>query len=125
MLVPVPVAYAGRPKPLPHAIMLGVSEVGAGEITRFLFFQAEDGIRDDLVTGVQTCALPIFPQVDIRKEDVARRCGEVVMNCVRKNIRPRDIATRPAFSNAIAGVAASGGSTNAVQIGGASCRGRG
>ena len=23
------------------------------------FFQAEDGIRDDLVTGVQTCALPI------------------------------------------------------------------
>src|SRR5258708_20957983 len=37
----------------------------------FFFFQAEDGIRDDLVTGVQTCALPIsagphsdqFPQV--------------------------------------------------------------
>src|SRR5258708_29951508 len=29
----------------------------------FFFFQAEDGIRDDLVTGVQTCALPIshFP----------------------------------------------------------------
>src|SRR5207247_7742251 len=25
------------------------------------FFQAEDGIRDPLVTGVQTCALPIFP----------------------------------------------------------------
>src|SRR5438105_11283775 len=26
----------------------------------FFFFQAEDGIRDPLVTGVQTCALPIF-----------------------------------------------------------------
>src|SRR5207244_11497835 len=26
---------------------------------RSIFFQAEDGIRDDLVTGVQTCALPI------------------------------------------------------------------
>ena len=26
----------------------------------FFFFQAEDGIRDRLVTGVQTCALPIF-----------------------------------------------------------------
>ena len=26
------------------------------------FFQAEDGIRDDLVTGVQTCALPILIQ---------------------------------------------------------------
>src|SRR5258708_29682647 len=25
----------------------------------YFFFQAEDGIRDDLVTGVQTCALPI------------------------------------------------------------------
>src|SRR5207248_4004553 len=27
----------------------------------FFFFQAEDGIRDRTVTGVQTCALPIFP----------------------------------------------------------------
>src|SRR5947208_12543765 len=33
----------------------------------FFFFQAEDGIRDDLVTGVQTCALPIlaFPGVRV------------------------------------------------------------
>src|SRR5687767_15618716 len=29
----------------------------------FFFFQAEDGIRDKLVTGVQTCALPIWPGV--------------------------------------------------------------
>src|SRR5205823_7380575 len=28
----------------------------------FFFFQAEDGIRDKLVTGVQTCALPICPR---------------------------------------------------------------
>src|SRR5205823_7701107 len=28
----------------------------------FFFFQAEDGIRDKLVTGVQTCALPIYPE---------------------------------------------------------------
>ena len=28
-------------------------------MSHFFFFQAEDGIRDDLVTGVQTCALPI------------------------------------------------------------------
>ena len=28
----------------------------------FFFFQAEDGIRDRLVTGVQTCALPIFDE---------------------------------------------------------------
>src|SRR5258708_24591931 len=30
-----------------------------GAVVVFFFFQAEDGIRDDLVTGVQTCALPI------------------------------------------------------------------
>src|SRR5205823_13944084 len=35
----------------------GVSSVWYG----FFFFQAEDGIRDKLVTGVQTCALPIWP----------------------------------------------------------------
>src|SRR5216684_6376162 len=34
----------------------------------FFFFQAEDGIRDVAVTGVQTCALPIFP---IRKDPAA------------------------------------------------------
>src|SRR2546430_8192982 len=32
--------------------------------TFFFFFQAEDGIRDLTVTGVQTCALPIFPHLD-------------------------------------------------------------
>src|SRR2546429_1777104 len=31
-----------------------------GMLTYFFFFQAEDGIRDVAVTGVQTCALPIF-----------------------------------------------------------------
>src|SRR5215216_7528947 len=31
----------------------------------FFFFQAEDGIRDDLVTGVQTCALPIWRAVEM------------------------------------------------------------
>src|SRR5256886_4715567 len=36
--------------------MRGVSRVGVC----FFFFQAEDGIRDLTVTGVQTCALPIF-----------------------------------------------------------------
>jgi dihydroxy-acid dehydratase len=64
--------------------------------------------------GLSPMGTAAVPQVDIRKEDVARRCGEVVMNCVRKNILSRDIATRKAFNNAIAGVAASGGSTNAV-----------
>src|SRR5699024_11968766 len=33
----------------------------------FVFFQAEDGIRDRNVTGVQTCALPIFHQVEFSR----------------------------------------------------------
>src|SRR5690348_18172708 len=32
----------------------------------FFFFQAEDGIRDGRVTGVQTCALPIWVRVHFR-----------------------------------------------------------
>src|SRR2546421_3151237 len=32
----------------------------------FFFFQAEDGIRDLIVTGVQTCALPIYSKLDPR-----------------------------------------------------------
>src|SRR5205823_11252862 len=42
-------------------------------ISFFFFFQAEDGIRDKLVTGVQTCALPIWPARDLaRPADHAR-----------------------------------------------------
>src|SRR5687768_18255754 len=33
----------------------------------FFFFQAEDGIRDVAVTGVQTCALPIFDRCGCRR----------------------------------------------------------
>jgi len=54
------------------------------------------------------------PAMESRKDDVAFRCGEVVLNLLKKGIRPRDILTRAAFDNAIAGVACTGGSTNAV-----------
>src|SRR5665213_86081 len=54
------------------------------------------------------------PQVDPRKHQVAFRCGEVVMDAVKAGRKARDIATREAFDNAIASVAATGGSTNAV-----------
>src|SRR5215204_3325028 len=41
----------------------------------FFFFQAEDGIRDHCVTGVQTCALPIWGQGRclLRGQELARR----------------------------------------------------
>jgi dihydroxy-acid dehydratase len=64
--------------------------------------------------GLSPMGTAAVPQVDPRKEAVARRCGEIVMDCVRRDRKPRDIATRAAFENAIAGVAGTGGSTNAV-----------
>jgi len=64
--------------------------------------------------GLSPMGTAAVPQVDIRKEDVSKRCGEVIMHCVQKGIKPRDVCTRTAFLNAIAGVAATGGSTNAV-----------
>src|SRR3712207_8063144 len=43
----------------------------------FFFFQAEDGIRDIGVTGVQTCALPIFTTIvadEVWTETIPQRC---------------------------------------------------
>jgi dihydroxy-acid dehydratase len=45
---------------------------------------------------------------------VGRRAGELIMDVLRRDIKPRDILTRQAFENAIASVAGTGGSTNAV-----------
>jgi len=64
--------------------------------------------------GLSPMGTAAVPQVDARKNDVASLCGRVVMDAVRRNLRPRDICTKTAFENAIAGVAATGGSTNAV-----------
>ncbi len=52
--------------------------------------------------------------VNPRKMEVGRKAGELIMHLLKSGIRPLDILTRDAFENAIAGVAASGGSTNAV-----------
>jgi dihydroxy-acid dehydratase len=49
-----------------------------------------------------------------RKARVAEETGGLVLDMLRRDLRPRAIATRAAYENAIAGVAASGGSTNAV-----------
>jgi dihydroxy-acid dehydratase len=64
--------------------------------------------------GLSPLGFNSVPAVDLRKDTVAVRTGELVMDVLRRDLRPRDIATRAAFANAIAGVVASGGSTNAV-----------
>jgi len=64
--------------------------------------------------GISPMGTAGVPAVDPRKDDVGYRCGQLVMDLLKRGIRPSDILTRQAFENAIAGVAASGGSTNAV-----------
>ena len=54
------------------------------------------------------------PAMDPQKDEIARKCGDVVLNLLKKDISPYDILTHEAFENAIAAVAATGGSTNAV-----------
>ncbi|HXA48810.1 MAG TPA: dihydroxy-acid dehydratase [Candidatus Acidoferrum sp.] len=66
------------------------------------------------IIGLSPMNTASVPQVDPRKNAVAYRCGEIMLNAVRNNIRARDICTRKAFENAIASVAATAGSTNAV-----------
>jgi dihydroxy-acid dehydratase len=66
------------------------------------------------IIGLSPTGLNSIPQEDNRKPDAARSCGEVILNAVKNNLRPRDIVTRRSIENAIASVAASGGSTNAV-----------
>jgi dihydroxy-acid dehydratase len=51
---------------------------------------------------------------DPAKFDEARRCGELVMEMIAADRRPSQLLTRTAFDNAIASVAATAGSTNAV-----------
>ena len=54
------------------------------------------------------------PAMDGRKDDVAFECGKMVMELVKNDLRPRRIITRKSLENAIAAVATTGGSTNAV-----------
>ena len=55
-----------------------------------------------------------IPAEDPKKDEAARRAGELVMTLVRHDIRPADIVTRRSLENAIASVSATGGSTNAA-----------
>ena len=64
--------------------------------------------------GLSPMGFNSVPAMDPLKDDVSFACGKIVMNVLQKGIMPRDILTREAFENAIASVAATGGSTNAV-----------
>jgi dihydroxy-acid dehydratase len=64
--------------------------------------------------GISPMGYNSVPAMDPRKDELAFRCGELVLNMLKRGARAKDILSRHALENAIAGVAASGGSTNSV-----------
>src|SRR2546421_1630356 len=66
-------------------------------ITYFFFFQAEDGIRDLIVTGVQTCALPIYSYVadGCRTRAVVEVGSNIGIGSARLRREHRGIALEP------------------------------
>ena len=66
------------------------------------------------ILGISPIGSASVPAMDDSKDDVAYRVGEMVMELVRKNMTARQIITREALENAVASIAATGGSTNGV-----------
>jgi dihydroxy-acid dehydratase len=64
--------------------------------------------------GISPMGANEVPAVDPQKSQVAFDCGAKVMELLKKDIRPKQIITQASLQNAIASVAATGGSTNAV-----------
>ena len=64
--------------------------------------------------GLSALGTASTPAVDPGKEDVAVRCGRLIMGMLEQSLTPSRILTRASFENAIAGVSATGGSTNSV-----------
>jgi dihydroxy-acid dehydratase len=66
------------------------------------------------ILGISPIQLSGVPAMNPEKYEASRKAGHILMDAVRANRRPSDIITRASIENAIASVAASGGSTNAV-----------
>jgi dihydroxy-acid dehydratase len=64
--------------------------------------------------GVAPMGLSSTPATNDAKAESGRRAGELVVDLLRKNVLPSQIINKASIENAIAGVAATGGSTNAV-----------
>ena len=64
--------------------------------------------------GLSPAGLNGIPAEDPSKDDAARQTGELVMDLVRRDVRPSSIVSKAALENGIASIAATGGSTNGV-----------
>src|SRR5260370_4282239 len=63
----------------------------------FFFFQAEDGIRDSSVTGVQTCALPISPCAQREITPLLLVVQNLLQNCLMKQVELGLITEKAGF----------------------------
>ena len=64
--------------------------------------------------GIAPMGLSSIPATDAGKANAGYRAGELVLDLLRRDVTPSKIITKTAIENAIAGVAATGGSTNSV-----------
>jgi dihydroxy-acid dehydratase len=64
--------------------------------------------------GLSPMGYNSVPAMDPHKDDIAFRCGELALDLLKRGAKIKEILTRDALENAIASVAASGGSTNSV-----------
>jgi len=66
------------------------------------------------ILGISPIQLSGVPALNADKHEASRKAGHILMDAVRANRRPSEIITRASIENAIAAIAASGGSTNGV-----------
>jgi dihydroxy-acid dehydratase len=126
----MPGTYKGKPADV-VTVFEAIGAYRAGKITLDELYEAEENACPGAgacggqftantmsmfmeLVGLSPAGLNGIPAEDPKKDEAARRCGELVMTLVHHDIRPSSIVTRNAIENAVAGVAATGGSTNAV-----------
>ncbi len=126
----LPGTWRGRPVTVQH-VYEAIGAQAAGKMTEQELHELEDAAcpgpgacggqytANTMATAMEFLGLSPMgtggvPAVDARKDAVAFRCGEMVMDLLRRGVKPSDLLTRQAFENAIASVATTGGSTNAV-----------
>ncbi len=126
----LPGTYKGQPADV-VTVFEAIGAYRAGTITLDELYEAENGACPGAgacggqftantmsmvleFLGLSPAGLNGIPAEDPAKDEAARRCGELVMTLVHHDVRPSSIVTKRSLENAVAAVAATGGSTNAV-----------
>ncbi len=126
----MPGTYKGKPADV-VTVFEAIGAYRAGKITLEELYEAENGACPGAgacggqftantmsmfleFVGLSPAGLNGIPAEDPAKDEAARKAGELVMTLVHHDIRPSHIVTRNSIENAVAAVAATGGSTNAV-----------